>query len=61
MWEFDIKHVEGKKNVVADGLLRRAEAPGWTLPDELEEDVESFIDKHLGNVTLHRMGLYLGP
>ena len=61
MWEFDIKHVEGKKNVVADGLSRRAEPQGWTPPDEPEEDVESFIDKHLGSATLHTMSLYLGP
>ena len=47
--------------MVADGLSRRAEPLGWTPPNEPEEDVESFIDKHLGNVTLHRMGLYLGP
>ena len=28
MWEFDVRHVEGKKNVVADALSRRPEPEG---------------------------------
>jgi transposase InsO family protein len=52
MWEFEIRHVAGKKNVVADALSRRPTAPGWTPPEEPEDDVEDFIDRHLGAMTL---------
>jgi hypothetical protein len=44
MWEFEIRHVLGKKNVVADALLQRPEAPRWVPPDYPEDDVEEFID-----------------
>jgi hypothetical protein len=30
--------------VVADALSRRPEEDDWELPDELEEDIEEFID-----------------
>jgi hypothetical protein len=52
MWEFKIRHVLGKKNVVADGLSRRLEAPGWVPPDHPEDDVEEFIDRHLEAMSL---------
>jgi hypothetical protein len=52
MWEFEIRHVAGKKNVVADALSQRPEAPGWTPPEEPEDDVEDLIDRHLGAMTL---------
>jgi hypothetical protein len=44
LWDFDIVYVAGKKNVVADALLRRPEGDDWELLDEPEEDVEEFID-----------------
>jgi hypothetical protein len=52
MWEFEVRHVEGKKNVVADALSRKPEEPGWKPPKELEDDVEDFIDKQLGAISL---------
>jgi hypothetical protein len=52
LWDFDIVHVEGKKNVVADALSRRPEPDGWTPPKEPEEDVEEFIDAQLSSARL---------
>ncbi|KAH5702140.1 hypothetical protein HBI20_255490 [Parastagonospora nodorum] len=54
MWEFEVRHIEGKKNVVADALSRRPEEPEWTPPENPEEDVEEFIDKQLGSMTLNQ-------
>ena len=52
MWDFDIVHVAGKKNVVADALSRRLEEDGWEPPLEPEEDVEEFIDAQLSSSRL---------
>jgi hypothetical protein len=52
MWDFNIVHVAGKKNVVADALSRRPESKGWEPPEEPEEDVEDFIDAHLNAIQL---------
>jgi hypothetical protein len=52
LWDFDIVHVAGKKNVVADALSRRPEGDDWEPPDEPEEDVEEFIDAQLSAARL---------
>ena len=51
-WDFEIAHVSGKKNVVADALSRRPEEPGWEPPDKEEEDVDDFIDAALNSTTI---------
>ena len=52
-WDFDIVHVAGKKNVVADALSRRPEPEGWEPPSESEEDVDDLIDSAINSVALH--------
>ena len=52
MWEFNIVYMLGKKNVVADALLRQPKVEGWELPDKLEEDIEDFINSKLNAVKL---------
>jgi hypothetical protein len=50
MWNFEIKHVSGKKNIVANALLRYLKPKGWEAPKELEDDVEEFIENLIANV-----------
>jgi hypothetical protein len=50
MWDFEIKHVPGKKNVVADALSRYPKPDGWTAPEEPEDDVEDFIEHLIANM-----------
>jgi hypothetical protein len=50
MWDFEIKHVPGKKNVVADALSRYPKPKGWEAPDKPEDDVEEFIENLIANV-----------
>jgi hypothetical protein len=54
-----VVHVSGKKNVVADALLRRPEEPGWEPPEQSEEDVDSFIDAELSALSLQLPALPL--
>jgi hypothetical protein len=61
MWEFDIKHVEGKRNVVADALSRIPEAPGWEPPLEPEEDIEEFVDRQLNTISIQSLQLIRNP
>jgi hypothetical protein len=45
MWDFDLVHVSGKKNTVANRLSRMPQPDGWEPPDEPAED--DFIDMEL--------------
>jgi hypothetical protein len=50
MWDFKIKHVPGKKNIVANALLRYLKPKGWEAPKEPEDDVKEFIENLIANV-----------
>lgn len=52
-WDFEIQHVPGKRNVVADALSRYLKEDGWEPPDETEDDVEDFIKHMIANVELY--------
>jgi len=46
LFDFEVRHVSGKKNVVADGLSRKPPGPSDILEED-EEDIEDFIDGEL--------------
>jgi hypothetical protein len=50
MWDFEIKHVPGKINVVADALSRYPKPDDWKSPEEPEDDIEDFIEGLIANV-----------
>ena len=56
-FDFDVRHVPGKKHLVADGLSRRP----WTAEDDesSEESVEEFLDSQFMVVGVHFAGARL--
>jgi hypothetical protein len=55
LFDFDVRHVAGRKHLAADGLSRRP----WVPEDdkESEEDVEEFLDNQLDRVGLRYFAL----
>ena len=52
LFDFDVRHVPGKANMVADGLSRRPLGP-LEEEDQDEEEIEDFIDAELSVVRAH--------
>ena len=50
MWDFEIKHVLGKKNVIADALSRYPKLDSEVYLDEPKEDLEEFIENLIVNI-----------
>jgi hypothetical protein len=47
LWDFEVRHVPGKKNVAADRLSRRPPNEGQGYPLEPEDNLEEYIDNCL--------------
>jgi hypothetical protein len=47
LFDFDVRHVPGKKNAVADGLSRKPPGPSDLLEEGDDDDIEDFIDSEL--------------
>ncbi|KAF2855966.1 hypothetical protein T440DRAFT_384389, partial [Plenodomus tracheiphilus IPT5] len=52
--DFNIIYVLGKKNIIANALLRRLEEDNWQPLAKTEEEVNSFI-----NIALSSLHLYI--
>lgn len=53
LWDFDIEHIAGKKNVVADSLSRRPQGPNENENWDVEHDeLDAFIDKSFNSLRL---------
>ena len=47
LFDFEVRHVPGEKNTVADGLSRKPSGPSDRLDEQGEGDIEDFVDLHL--------------
>ncbi|KAL6409192.1 putative gag-pol poly protein [Ilyonectria robusta] len=47
LFDFTVRYILGKKNTVADGLLRKGEGPSNLLDREAEGDIKDKIDARL--------------
>ena len=61
MWDFNIKYILGKKNVVADTLSRYPKNDDQSPLDEVEDDLEDFIKNIITNLDIVRLGDQRNP
>ncbi|CAI6342054.1 unnamed protein product [Periconia digitata] len=60
MWDFDIRHVKGKKNVIPDALSRMPQDDDFEPPMEPDDDLEAFLDHTLSeHVAVEINGAFL--
>ena len=50
MWDFEIKYVLGKKNVVVDALSRYPKLDSQVYLDEPKDNLEEFIKNLIANI-----------
>ncbi|RYP39740.1 hypothetical protein DL768_010696 [Monosporascus sp. mg162] len=53
MFDFEIRHIPGKKNLAADGLFRKLPGAFDALDDQWEGEVDDFIDVQLNVIRLN--------
>ena len=57
LFDFDVKHVAGKKHTTADGLSRKPVTEEDIRERENEQDIEDFIDMELGSLRIAPISL----
>ena len=57
LFDFDVKHVAGKKHTAADGLSRKPVTEEDIRERENEQDIEDFIDMELGSLRIAPISL----
>ena len=50
LFDFEVKHIPGKKHTAANGLSRRGATPDKMKEEAKEEDIDDFIDAQLDSL-----------
>ena len=52
LFDFEVRHVPGKRHTAADGLSRRPRTESDDIDEQYETDIEDFIDAELGALSI---------
>jgi hypothetical protein len=52
MFDFDVRHIPGRKHTVADGLSRCPRTESDDIDEQNEEDIEDFLDTELAILSI---------
>ena len=61
MWDFNIKYIPRKKNIVVDALSQYLKDDNQSPLDEVEDDLEDFIKNIITNLDAARLGNQRDP